>query len=578
MNTIKMMLGIFDKKQKRTLIWLMIAILIGATVELLSISSVLPFVEMITQPDQMMEDETVSLISRITGITEFDTLVVLMCGLIIGLFVVKNIYVVYLSNFQYRFTYYGLRDLSSKVMNGYMEKQYTFLLNHNSAELLKSVQTDKNMFYVTVLNSTQLLSECIIAMALVIYLILQDPVIAISMAVVLGIFALGFMRGFRKAFKRMGNQYREYVENQIKCMHQSFGGIKEIKISDNEQFFKDQFWDIAAGLAKNQVKNGLYNAIPKPMMETMVIAVILVIVAIKVSVGNSAASFIPIITVFALAAFRLLPSVNKISSYIGVIMYNKVAVEEVYNEVKAMEEAENRKESVEGEPISFEKSINLNNVVFGYEGAEKNVIDNVSLEIKKNTSVAFIGPSGAGKTTIVDVMLGILKNQSGSITVDGTNINNAMSGWHRKIGYIPQVIYLMDDTIRNNIAFGQKPELIQDELVWKALEEAQLKDFVAGLEDGLDTMVGELGTRLSGGQRQRIGIARALYRQPELLVLDEATSALDNETEKAVMEAIDSLHGKLTLIIIAHRLTTIKNCDVVYEIKDGKVEEKALEI
>ena len=208
MNTIKMMLGIFDKKQKRTLIWLMIAILIGATVELLSISSVLPFVEMITQPDQMMEDETVSLISRITGITEFDTLVVLMCGLIIGLFVVKNIYVVYLSNFQYRFTYYGLRDLSSKVMNGYMEKQYPFFLNNNSAELLKSVQTDKNMFYVTVLNSTQLLSECIIAMALVIYLILQDPVIAISMAVVLGIFALGFMRGFRKAFKRMGNQYR----------------------------------------------------------------------------------------------------------------------------------------------------------------------------------------------------------------------------------------------------------------------------------------------------------------------------------------------------------------------------------
>ena len=191
---------------------------------------------------------------------------------------------------------------------------------------------------------------------------------------------------------------------------------------------------------------------------------------------------------------------------------------------------------------------------------------------KKNTSVAFIGPSGAGKTTIVDVMLGILKNQQGSITVDGTDIRNAMSGWHKKIGYIPQVIYLMDDTIRNNIAFGLKAELIDDNQVWRALEEAQLRSFVESLEDGLDTMVGELGTRLSGGQRQRIGIARALYRQPELLVLDEATSALDNETERAVMEAIDSLHGKLTLIIIAHRLTTIKNCDVIYEIKDGTVE------
>ena len=578
MRTIKMMLGVFNAKQKRTLVWLMLAILIGAVVELVSISSVMPFVQMITEPDEMMQDETVRLISNITGVTEFNTLVVLMCGLIIGLFVIKNIYVVFLSNFQYRFTYYGLRDLSSKVMNGYMEKQYPFFLNHNSAELLKSVQTDTNMFYVTVLNSTQLMSECVVALALVIYLVSKDPVIAISMAVVLGIFALGFMRGFRKAFKRMGNQYRDYVEAQIKCMHQSFGGIKEIKISDNEQFFKDQFWDIAAGLAKNQVKNGLYNAIPKPMMETMVIGVILVIVAIKVSVGSTASSFIPIITVFALAAFRLLPSVNKISSYVGVIMYNKVAVEEVYNEVKAMEEAENRKETTVEEAITFEKAIRLNDVVFAYEGAEKNVIDHVSLEIRKNTSVAFIGPSGAGKTTIVDVMLGILKNQSGTITVDGTDIRDAMSGWHRKIGYIPQVIYLMDDTIRNNIAFGIKPEQIDDKLVWKALEEAQLKEFVESLEEGLDTMVGELGTRISGGQRQRIGIARALYRQPEVLVLDEATSALDNETEKAVMEAIDSLHGKLTMMIIAHRLTTIKNCDVIYEIKDGKVEEKELEI
>lgn len=578
MRTIKMMLGVFNAKQKRTLVWLMFAILIGAVVELVSISSVMPFVQTITEPDEMMQDETVRLISNITGVTEFNTLVVLMCGLIIGLFVIKNIYVVFLSNFQYRFTYYGLRDLSSKVMNGYMEKQYPFFLNHNSAELLKSVQTDTNMFYVTVLNSTQLMSECVVALALVIYLVSEDPVIAISMAVVLGIFALGFMRGFRKAFKRMGNQYRDYVEAQIKCMHQSFGGIKEIKISDNEQFFKDQFWDIAAGLAKNQVKNGLYNAIPKPMMETMVIGVILVIVAIKVSVGSTASSFIPIITVFALAAFRLLPSVNKISSYVGVIMYNKVAVEEVYNEVKAMEEAENRKETTVEEAITFEKAIRLNDVVFAYEGAEKNVIDHVSLEIRKNTSVAFIGPSGAGKTTIVDVMLGILKNQSGTITVDGTDIRDAMSGWHRKIGYIPQVIYLMDDTIRNNIAFGIKPEQIDDKLVWKALEEAQLKEFVESLEEGLDTMVGELGTRISGGQRQRIGIARALYRQPEVLVLDEATSALDNETEKAVMEAIDSLHGKLTMMIIAHRLTTIKNCDVIYEIKDGKVEEKELEI
>lgn len=574
MKTIKMMFEIFERKQKRQLLWLLAAIVAGAGVELISLSSVMTFVEMVTEPEEMMNDRYVLIVSRITGVTDFSALVVLMCGLIIALFVAKNVYVVFLSNFQYRFTYYGLRDLSSKVMNGYMEKSYPFFLNHNSAELLKSVQTDTNMFYVTVLNGTQLISECIISMVLVVYLIIKDPVIAISMAVVMGIFALGFMGIFRRAFKKMGNEYRVFVEDQIKCMHQSFGGIKEIKISDNEQFFKDEFYDIAAGLARNQVRNGLYNAIPKPMMETMVIAVILVIVAVKTASGNPAASFIPIIAVFALAAFRLLPSVNKISSYVGVIMYNKVAVESVYNEVCEMRQNVTKRETASESEIHFQNAINLNDVVFAYDGAEKNVIDHVSLEIKKNTSVAFIGPSGAGKTTIVDVMLGILRNQEGSITVDGTDIRNAMSGWHKKIGYIPQVIYLLDDTIRNNIAFGLKQELIDDEMVWKALEEAQLRDFVEKLEDGLDTMVGELGTRLSGGQRQRIGIARALYRQPELLVLDEATSALDNETERAVMEAIDSLHGKLTLIIIAHRLSTIKNCDVVYEIKDGNVETK----
>ncbi|MCR5215975.1 MAG: ABC transporter ATP-binding protein/permease [Lachnospiraceae bacterium] len=578
MKTLQMMMEVFDRKQRRSLFALVFAIIVGAGVELLSLSAVLPFVESITDPSTMMEDPKIRLISDLTGVTAYESLVILMCGIIIGLFILKNCYVVFLSNFQYRFTYYGLRDLSSKMMNGYMDKSYPFFANHNSAELLKSVQTDTNMFYVTVLNGTQLMSECIVSVVLVVYLILQDPLIAISMAVVLGLMALLFIKGFRKAFKRMGEEYRVYVEDQIKCMHQSFGGIKEIKITDSEEFFKKEFWDIAAGLAKNQVKNGLYNAIPKPMMETMVIAVLLVIISLKVATGASPASFIPTISVFALAAFRLLPSVNKISGYVGVILYNKVAVEEVHRQVKAMEAVAKEKVEAGDGKVPFTKDIVLKDVVFAYEGADHNVIDHVDLSIQKNTSIGFIGPSGAGKTTIVDVILGIRKNQEGKILVDGTDIHSGLSSWHEKIGYIPQKIYLMDDTIRNNIAFAVDPAEIDDDRVWEALEEAQLKEFVESLEDGLDTMVGELGARISGGQQQRMGIARALYRRPELLVLDEATSALDNDTEKAVMEAIDSLHGKLTLIIIAHRLTTIKNCDVIYEIKDGKVEETTVDV
>ena len=221
--------------------------------------------------------------------------------------------------------------------------------------------------------------------------------------------------------------------------------------------------------------------------------------------------------------------------------------------------------------ITFDKSISVEELSFSYDEGEENVIDDVSFEIGKNTSVAFIGPSGAGKTTMVDIMLGVLKPQKGAVKVDGSNIADCMDAWHKKVGYIPQNIYLMDESLRKNIAFGVPEDEIDDEKVWKVLREAQLESVVKEMDEKLDTVIGEMGVRLSGGQRQRIGIARALYRDPEILVLDEATSALDTETEKAVMEAIDSLHGRMTLIIIAHRLSTIKNCDVVYEVKEGKV-------
>jgi ABC-type multidrug transport system fused ATPase/permease subunit len=255
-------------------------------------------------------------------------------------------------------------------------------------------------------------------------------------------------------------------------------------------------------------------------------------------------------------------------------MYDKASVFAVHKELAEIQQINQTERKENGVFMKFETSIDVNNLTFQYEGSEYAVLQNVDLTIPKNKSVAFIGPSGAGKTTTVDLILGVLTPNSGSITVDGVDIHENMGGWHDKIGYIPQVIYMMDDTIRNNIAFGVPADEIRDEDVWAALEEAQLKDYVKSLEKGLDTEIGEMGVRLSGGQRQRIGIARALYKKPEVLVLDEATSALDNETETAVMEAIDSLQGKMTMLIIAHRLTTIKNCQIVYEIKDGKVDKK----
>ena len=572
MTTIKQMLAIFNKKQKMRLVGITIIIFFGGIAELLGVSSIMPFINMILVPDEMMSNKYVVMFCNIFNVNDFNTVMVALTLGIILLYIAKNVYMVFMNYLQYHFTYFGLRDLSCRLMNSYMAQSYPFHVEHNSAELIRNVNTDTNMFYSTVLNFLQLISEGVVCVLLVGYLMYEDAVIALVVAGSMGVFVFGFMRMFRREFKKMGAEYRIYNEQQLRCMNQSFGGIKEIKIAEKEGFFEKNYHKISTDLARNQVRNGLFNAMPKPVMEVLCIGSILAIVAVKV-MSNSAdtAHFISVLAVFAVAAFRLLPSINKVSGHIGVIIYDKAAVEAVYNQLNAIKDVKVEQKADEASKFAFEKEIKMDNVTFRYDGGEKDVLNNVTLEVPKNKSVAFIGPSGAGKTTTVDIILGVLSPNKGKILVDGIDVSEHMHAWHDKIGYIPQTIYLMDDTIRNNIAFGVNPEDINDEDVWKALEEAQLKDFVEKMENGLDTVIGELGVRLSGGQRQRIGIARALYRKPEVLVLDEATSALDSETEKAVMEAIDELQGKMTLLIIAHRLTTIKNCDIVYEIKDASV-------
>lgn len=574
MSTIKQMLDVFDKKQKKRLVWITLIIFIGGFAELIGVSSILPFINLILDYDAMMKNKYIAMFCNVTGITDPNMVIVSVAIGIILIFILKNVYVVFQAKLQYEFSYFGLRDLRCRMMDAYLHQKYPFHLEHNSAELIRNVNTDCNMFYATVLNFLQLITEVVVCAMIGLYLIYSDPIIALGVVVSMAFFLFVFMKKFRKIFDKMGAAYRVYDAGMLKCMQQSFGGIKEIKISDKEDFFQNSFYKTTTDLARNQSTNGIYNSIPKPVMETLCIGSLMILVAIRVCMGTDPTKFVSTLSVFALGAFRLLPSINKISGHIGVIMYDKAAVAAVHRELAEIDAINDTERKESGKPMTFEKSVNIENLTFKYDTADKAVLSNISLEIPKNKSVAFIGPSGAGKTTTVDLILGVLNPQSGKITVDGVDIHDNMGGWHDKIGYIPQVIYMMDDTIRNNIAFGVPADQIKDEDVWAALEEAQLKDFVKSLEKGLDTEIGEMGVRLSGGQRQRIGIARALYKKPEVLVLDEATSALDNDTETAVMEAIDSLQGKMTMLIIAHRLTTIKNCQIVYEIKDGTVNRR----
>ena len=320
--------------------------------------------------------------------------------------------------------------------------------------------------------------------------------------------------------------------------------------------------------------------VPKYIVETACICAVLLAILGKMYFGRfGVETFVPQLSAFAVAAMRLLPSVGKMNSYINSIMYCLPSLDLIYHDIKEVEGAlaEKPKRNPDSEMLDFKNSIHIHNVSYRYPNTDVDVLHGVSLDIQRGTTVALIGSSGAGKTTLADVILGLLPPQTGSIKADDWNVYEHMSAWHKLLGYIPQSIYLSDDSIRNNVAFGIKEEEIDDEAVTNALKEAQLYDFVMDLPEGWNTYVGDRGVRLSGGQRQRIGIARALYHDPEILVLDEATSALDNETEQAVMDSIDRLQGQKTILIIAHRLTTIRKADKIYEVHEGVVVERSKE-
>ena len=572
MKSIKKMFSMFNAKQKFKLFGMSLIILGGAAMELVALYAFNNFIEAIMMPDSYMDNAFIAMFCNILGIEGYRNAVILCSAFIIAAYLIKTFYIIMQNNIIYKFIYFGHKELSCKVMNSYLEQDYFFHVKNNSADLIRNVYNDTNMFYVAVLNVIQLMSELCTITAIGVYMFVKDGMLTLGIGVIVGSFTFFFMRFYKNRLKHMGEEYRRLYAGIVKCMQQSFVGIKEIKIANREKFFGDEFDSINYDLAKNQKDNALLNSIPKPVMEAACIGSLMIIVIIKAAAGDISTAFATTLGVFAMGAMRLLPSVNKISSYISTLLYSRAFVESVFTERQRMLAIAKRKsEENTISEITFDKNISVEELSFSYDEGEENVIDDVSFEIWKNTSVAFIGPSGAGKTTMVDIMLGVLKPQKGAVKVDGSNIADCMDAWHKKVGYIPQNIYLMDESLRKNIAFGVPEDEIDDEKVWKVLREAQLESVVKEMDEKLDTVIGEMGVRLSGGQRQRIGIARALYRDPEILVLDEATSALDTETEKAVMEAIDSLHGRMTLIIIAHRLSTIKNCDVVYEVKEGKV-------
>lgn len=577
---IKKLMVLLDKRQKRIMVLLVLLMLIGAVLETLGVSLVLPVMNVVMDEHAVENKRYLQIICDVLHIGYEDTrslMIVTMLALI-GVFVVKNIFLFFQQKAQLKFVYTNQFATSRRMMINFMERPYEYYLNADTSVIQRSITSDVNNMYGLILALLQLFSEAIVFVCLVAVSFATDAWMTITVTALL-VVVLGAIKYILKPImKKAGEENQDFYSGLYKWIDQSVMGIKEIKVAGKENYFINEYAKCGAGYVNAVQKYNLYNATPRLLIETVAIASMILYMMIQLLRGTAVTSIVPQVGALAVAAMRLIPCANRINNHLTSISYfepffmgvSDNLQEEIRDETIDYDEA-TYKNTADVEKLEIREKIELRDIVYKYPNTEVYIFDHAFMEIPIGKSVGIVGTSGAGKTTVVDILLGLLQLQSGQILADGTEVREHYQSWLKNIGYIPQSIFMIDSTIRKNVAFGYGDEEIDDEKVWRALREAQLDEFVKGLPEGLNTSIGERGIRISGGQRQRIGIARALFEDPEVLVLDEATSALDNDTEAAIMDSINRLHGRKTLIIIAHRLQTIEKCDMVYRVEQGKV-------
>lgn len=581
MNKIlKKLMVLLDQRQKRIMILLVIMMLIGAILETAGVGMVIPVMQMVLDENAVAKNEYLQILCDILHIAHDDnrTLIIVTMLALIMIFVLKNVFLFFQQKAQFKFVYTNQFATSRRMMINFMQRPYEYYLNADTSVIQRSITSDVNNMYGLILSLLQLFSEGIVFICLVGVSFVTDIWMTITVTVVLVAALAVIMCVLKPIMKKAGEENQEYYSGLYKWIDQSVMGIKEIKIANKENYFINEYAKCGAGYVNAVQRYNLYNATPRLLIETLAIAGMIFYMMFQLVRGTAVTDIMPQVVALAVAAMRLIPCANRINNHLTAISYfepffmgvSDNLQEEIRDESINYDESAYQKK-VEVEKLNIEEKIELKDIVYKYPNTEVFIFDHANMEIPIGQAVGIVGTSGAGKTTVVDILLGLLRVQQGQILADGVEVREHYQSWLKNIGYIPQTIFMIDSTIRKNVAFGFADEDIDDEKVWRALKEAQLDEFVKGLPEGLDTSIGERGIRISGGQRQRIGIARALFEDPEVLVLDEATSALDNETEAAIMDSINRLHGKKTLVIIAHRLQTIEKCDMVYRVEHGKV-------
>lgn len=578
MNVYKRLKQLLNKKQKRTVLLLIILIFFSALLETLSVSVIIPLMTAVIDPDEIFNHQIVADVLNTLNLTisDKDHFIRILIGVTMGVFVIKNLYLLFLYFVQSSFVTKTEAATSVRLYNDYLGRPYEFYLNADVNAMFQTINKDIPHVFELLQESMKLITEIAVSACICIMLFIIDFKMTLSIALIM-VVMLGFIVLVLKP--KLGGLGQKRVKQQVltmKWMQQGVFGIKDAKVAHKEDHFLDNFTDAYNKLAGVTRKYTVFNNAPRLVIETVCIVGLLGYMLVCILSGQDMLEMIPTLTAFGLAAVRLMPGVNRISSHLSTIAYYEPSLNFIcdnldFTNMSAIDNAKNH------ERLALKDKITLNDITYAYPNSEKNIFDKASMEIKKGTSVGVMGPSGAGKTTVIDILLGLLKPASGTVCVDDTNIEDDYAGFLSNVGYIAQNIYMLDASIRDNVAFGVNEKDQDETRIWKVLEQAQMADFIKSLPEGLDTIIGDRGVRLSGGQRQRLGIARALYHDPEILVFDEATSALDTDTESAIMDAINILRGEKTMVIIAHRLNTIANCDQIYKVENGKITETTLD-
>ncbi len=565
---------LMDKKQKGAMARLFLMMIVSAGLETGAVMMVMAVVQLILDPVALEQGETYQRISSLLNLQDTVQFSVFAILFLIVLYIAKNSFQFIFQRSLYRFVYSNQFKTASSLMKNFVRREYEYYLDAETAVIQRSITADVSNMYALIMAVLQIASEMIVALFLVIALAMQDPFMTVIIAVLLVVTLVVIKKIVKPIMNRTGKENQDFGASMFAWISQTVQGIKEIKVAGREQYFIGEYCKVGEGYVRAMERFSLFNNTPKLLIETVCMAGLLGYIMALIVLGADVSAMVSLFAAFGIAAMRLLPAASRINNQITSMAFNEPFFFNVSDNL--VEETDEAHTDISYAVVAKEKlpvtqEVRLSDITYHYPNSDKLIFDHATVSFPIGKSIGVVGASGAGKTTIIDILLGLLKLQGGKVLADEVDIQEHYREWLANVGYIPQMIFLLDADIRKNVAFGIPEEEIDEEKLWHALKEAQLDAFVKTLPDGVHTGIGERGIRLSGGQRQRIGIARALYHDPEVLILDEATSALVNDTEAAIMESINRLHGKKTLVIIAHRLQTIEKCDMVFRVENGKI-------